>query len=159
MEVDIWRIEMAASKAVEHYRAAYLCSGENAFMFSSSSLMLAAFSAELSMKALIYKSGQKCKKHPLKELLHRLEPSFRNEIEEILKSEWSDYDIQLNNADNSFVTWRYIFEEKKPTEVNHNFVMRLAELCCLIVKREFQIEEYIVENDKRRVNPLPSIKK
>jgi HEPN domain-containing protein len=89
--MDTWRIEMAASKAVEHYRAAYHCSRENGFMFSSSELMLATFSAELSMKALIYKSGQKCKKHRLKELLHKLEPSFRNEVEGVLRSEWSDY--------------------------------------------------------------------
>ncbi|VEL95980.1 HEPN domain-containing protein [Alteromonas sp. 76-1] len=157
--MDTWRIEMTASKAIEHYRAAYHCSRENGFMFSSSELMLATFSAELAMKALIYKSGQKFKKHRLKELLHKLKPSFRNEIEEVLRNEWSDYDIQLSNADNSFVTWRYIFEEEKPTEVNHNFVMRLAELCCIIVKREFQIEEYIGENGKRRINSLPSIKK
>ncbi|TRY29788.1 hypothetical protein [Aliiglaciecola sp. M165] len=153
------RIEMAAFKAIEHYRAAFHCSIDNGYTFGSSQLMLVSFSAELAMKALNYQHGSSASGHRLKKLLNQLPPKFSEEIETEMREEWDDYDSSLDNVDHAFVEWRYIFEAKEPKTLNVNFLMRLAEICCNIVKREFHIEERIIENGVRKIIHLPSIKK
>jgi hypothetical protein len=156
--MESWRIEMAASTAIEHYRAAFHCSRENGYTFGSSQLMLASFSAELAMKALIYQSGSNVKGHKFKLILSQLPTTYVTEIETELKAEWDDYDSFMDDADNAFVEWRYIFEKEGPKTVNHNFVMRLAEICCNIVKREFNIEERVVQHGLTTIGVLPSVK-
>ena len=119
---------MAQSSALDFLRAYELC-----FPFpityipvGTPALICAALSAELGMKTLLFKEGRSAKGHNLKKLLRKLSSSDRDEIIALTKPSWPDFEDQLENAQDAFVDWRYIFEAKEDKFLNTRFVGTFA---------------------------------
>ncbi|EAQ32291.1 HEPN domain-containing protein [Idiomarina baltica] len=130
---------VAASNAMSFYAAAKRCSLKGMIPLGTPSVICGAFSVELSMKSLLYKNGVESKGHHLLKLMRKLSPEIQNEIRDGLGKKWPDFEEQLENCDKAFVDWRYAHETTQDLNINSNFLILLAEICCKIVMRELDI--------------------
>ena len=141
------RIFHAATNAITFYSAAKRCNMEGMLPLSTPSIICGAFSVELAIKSLLYKNGIETKGHQLLKLLQQLPTETQKEIYEGLEKEWVDFEAQLANCDKAFVDWRYAHETTSDLNINSNFLVLLAEVCCKIVMRELGIRSNVSLND------------
>ncbi|MEN3156770.1 hypothetical protein ABC502_00105 [Alkalimonas sp. NCh-2] len=137
--MSAYQTEGMSFDAISFYRAAHMCSHKGLGVSSDASLMCAAFSIELALKAILTENGLKPWGHKIKPLLTMLPPQLFQQVEIKLRSHWPDFDVQLDDCNEAFVNWRYKYESKHPMKINSFFILELAELCCRLVISKFNI--------------------
>ena len=90
-------------------------------------LICASLSVEIGLKTLLRSFDIDPKReHDLEKLLAKLPPDIYAQIKaETLKS-YPDFDVQLENAKEAFVNWRYFYEAEKDMHINILFVGALG---------------------------------
>ncbi len=74
-------------------------------------IVCAAFSIELGLKFLVLQSGNEASGHKLKVLFDKLELPAQQLIVTKVGLPRQEFDANLETASNTFVEWRYVYEQ------------------------------------------------
>jgi HEPN domain-containing protein len=133
--------ESNAKKYYEAYTRCWVNDGVT-LSLGEPAITCAAFSAELGMKAILSRDGEKVRGHNLKTLLDQLSIDDKSNIISLTSVSFPDFDVQLQNASQAFVEWRYIHEQKKEKNLNIVFLGDFAKsILSVLSEKKYQVTQ------------------
>lgn len=96
------------------------------------SIVCIAFATELYLKAVLTIENNLVKSHELKKLFNALFKDTKDSIIQNLKLTVTVFEMKLDEANNAFVEWRYVYEPKRKN-VDIDFLRKLVSELAKIV--------------------------